>query len=484
MPRDSLQEPNYLDCSFIKNVSENNSHDHEFVTVPTFHGRRYSQRIICHLLSLTEAVLILAIAGALLFQPTQILHVDYKIALLGSLSAGSISFFLALASGAASPDHFASRNRLLPSALVSGAFVSLFAYLEGAPWTYVLFCGVAVFVCVYLAKIPALLIHWLLLHFGRTCRYIALVSDDPARRAELFDLLYKRRDVRIVFLGSPSAVTVLQRMSQADNLDEVVLTGHEAREEDIAALAGLDVLLVRVTPQDQVNFCSMGLPWGTPRILGAWNAPAAIISGSPLRGWNAVIKRAMDIAGATTLLILLSPLMIAVAVAIRLEGPGPSLFVQQRVGHRAKDFYMYKFRSMWTDRADANGTQLTRRNDPRVTKVGAFIRRTSIDELPQLFNVLLGNMSLVGPRPHPKGAKAGAVLYDDLIPNFYSRYRMKPGITGLAQVSGQRGNTETEQHLIDRFGSDQRYVEEWTTMLDITILFRTFLHIIHGKNAF
>ena len=119
-----------------------------------------------------------------------------------------------------------------------------------------------------------------------------------------------------------------------------------------------------------------------------------------------------------------------------------------------------------------------------VREVGAFMRRSSADELPQIFNVLMGDMSLVGPRPHPKGAKAGAVLYDDLIPNFYSRYRMKPGITGLAQINGLRGNTETEQHLIDRFGTDLQYAAEWTPFLDIAIILRTVSHLAKGTNAF
>ena len=145
---------------------------------------------------------------------------------------------------------------------------------------------------------------------------------------------------------------------------------------------------------------------------------------------------------------------------------------------------MLKFRSMYTAQTDTTGSQLTSRNDPRVTKVGAFLRRTSADELPQLFNVLAGDMSLVGPRPHPKGAKAGVSLYDDLIPNFYSRYRMKPGITGLAQVSGFRGNTETEQHLIDRFRLDLEYASQWTPLVDIAIIARTVVHLWKGTNAF
>jgi lipopolysaccharide/colanic/teichoic acid biosynthesis glycosyltransferase len=224
--------------------------------------------------------------------------------------------------------------------------------------------------------------------------------------------------------------------------------------------------------------------WGRKRIFGSWDAPASVIATPPLQGWNAAVKRSMDIAGSLMALLLFGPVIVIVGILIRLESAGPALFVQERVGFRNKTFRMYKLRSMRSEMADKNGAQLTLRDDPRVTRIGAFIRRTSIDELPQLFNVLLGDMSLVGPRPHPKAAKAGTVLYDDLIPNFYSRYRMKPGITGLAQVNGLRGNTETEQHLIDRFGSDLQYAAEWTPLLDVAIILRTAVHVFTSTNAY
>src|SRR6185437_11490329 len=131
----------------------------------------------------------------------------------------------------------------------------------------------------------------------------------------------------------------------------------------------------------------------------------------------------MDIVGSLAGIILFAPILFACAIAIKLESAGPVLFAQERAGYRNKPFRMLKFRSMYTAQSDATGSRLTSRNDPRVTKVGTIMRRTSADELPQLFNVLSGDMSLVGPRPHPKGAKAGASLYDDLIPNFYARYR-------------------------------------------------------------
>jgi lipopolysaccharide/colanic/teichoic acid biosynthesis glycosyltransferase len=202
------------------------------------------------------------------------------------------------------------------------------------------------------------------------------------------------------------------------------------------------------------------------------------------RGWAFAAKRTVDIVGAVLGLILLSPLLILVAVAIKAESPGPVIFRQERFGRGGRPFMILKFRSMRNETADPTGSRLTSRNDSRVTRVGRIIRATSIDELPQLVNVLLGQLSLVGPRPHPQGAKAGNVLYGDLIANFNARYRVMPGLTGLAQSVGLRGNTDTEDKLIDRFHMDMTYANGWSFWLDIRILFVTVYQLALRKNAF
>lgn len=339
-------------------------------------------------------------------------------------------------------------------------------------------------VTVPLAKFITCLLKNRLRERGYLSRLVAVAADDPLQRTALIRLLARRDDIELVFAGSPGQFDILGGLTQANQLDEIVLSGHQANEENIAALAGLAVTLVRVTPQDRLDLNAFDPVWGKKQVFGPWSAPAAVITLPPLRGWRGVAKRFIDIAGSLTAILILSPVLIACAIAVKLDSPGPILFVQERAGYRNKPFRMFKFRSMAAAKADLTGSQLTLRNDPRVTKTGAVLRRTSLDELPQLFNVLKGDMSLVGPRPHPKGAKAGTMLYDELIPNFYSRYRMKPGITGLAQVSGFRGNTETEQHLIDRFGRDLQYAAEWTPILDIAILLRTVAHLFKGTNAY
>lgn len=208
-----------------------------------------------------------------------------------------------------------------------------------------------------------------------------------------------------------------------------------------------------------------------------------VVAAGPLVLRDRIIKRLLDITLSIIGLIVLSPLLIGVAIAIKMESKGPVFFMQNRVGRNNKLFRMFKFRSMFTDLCDSNATQLTTRNDARVTKVGNFIRRTSIDELPQLINVLLGDMSIVGPRPHPLSAKAADQLYWDVDPRYRHRHSMKPGITGLAQVRGFRGNTERTEDLTNRLQADLEYLTQWSIWRDIGIILQTFLVIRHN-NAF
>ena len=195
-------------------------------------------------------------------------------------------------------------------------------------------------------------------------------------------------------------------------------------------------------------------------------------------------KRLFDLAVAIPTLILLLPLLVLVAIAIKLESPGPVFFKQERVGRGNRFFYVYKFRSMYTHACDGTGNVSTRRGgDPRVTRVGRIIRSTSIDELPQLINVLFGEMSIVGPRPHALGSLAGDRLFWEIDSRYWHRHRLKPGITGLAQIRGFRGATETRRDLIDRLQSDLEYIQDWSIWRDLGIVFRTISVFVH-RNAF
>jgi exopolysaccharide biosynthesis polyprenyl glycosylphosphotransferase len=209
--------------------------------------------------------------------------------------------------------------------------------------------------------------------------------------------------------------------------------------------------------------------------------PTILVAGGPLQFRDRLIKRLFDLAVAGLATILLSPVLIAAALAIKLTSAGPILFRQPRIGKDARPFSIYKFRSMRTDASDHRAATLTRRDDDRVTPVGAFLRRTSIDELPQLFNVLRGDMSIVGPRPHAAAAKAGDSLYWEVDARYWERHCIKPGMTGLAQVRGHRGATDHHQDLIDRLQSDLEYVSDWSIWRDLRIIVATLGVLVHHK---
>ena len=209
--------------------------------------------------------------------------------------------------------------------------------------------------------------------------------------------------------------------------------------------------------------------------------PTIIVAGGPLQFRDRLIKRLFDILVATIATIALSPVLFGAALAVKLTSPGPVLFRQPRIGKDGRPFSIYKFRSMRTEASDHKAATLTRRDDDRVTRVGAFLRKTSIDELPQLFNVLNGDMSVVGPRPHAAAAKAGDSLYWEVDARYWERHCIKPGMTGLAQVRGHRGATDHHQDLIDRLQSDLEYVSDWSIWRDLRIIVATLGVLVHHK---
>ena len=184
-------------------------------------------------------------------------------------------------------------------------------------------------------------------------------------------------------------------------------------------------------------------------------------------------KRVFDIVVAGAALLFFAPLLITVAIAIKLTSSGPVLFVQRRYGYRNRSFKIYKFRTMRTDAGDIRGVKQTVQGDSRVTAVGRILRKTSLDEIPQLLNVLKGDMSLVGPRPHVPGMLAAELAYEDLVPYYFQRHSARPGITGLAQVSGCRGSTVEAGRAISRIDYDLHYIEKWSLRMDIMIIMRT-----------
>jgi len=215
-----------------------------------------------------------------------------------------------------------------------------------------------------------------------------------------------------------------------------------------------------------------------------YDVPLASIYDKPLSGWQAVVKRGFDVLVSAFLLLLTAPLILALMLCVKLDSKGPIFFRQRRYGFNNELIGIWKLRTMYVDQQDQDAERLASADDPRVTRVGRFLRRTSLDELPQLFNVLIGDMSLVGPRPHAVKAKAAGELYQDAVGEYAARHRVKPGITGWAQVNGWRGETDTREKILKRVEHDVYYIEHWSVWLDIRILFRTFPALLKQTNAY
>ncbi|MGE0717822.1 MAG: sugar transferase, partial [Alphaproteobacteria bacterium] len=211
--------------------------------------------------------------------------------------------------------------------------------------------------------------------------------------------------------------------------------------------------------------------------------PSLRVMYQPLKGSLGVLKMVEDYVVATIALIVVAPILAVAAVLIKLDSSGPIIFTQQRVGFNNKPFTIYKLRTFTSDPTD-DGSAGTRRTDPRITKVGSVLRRLSIDELPQLLNVLKGDMSVVGPRPHVPNMQVGDAQYYDVVREYAARYRMKPGITGWAQINGMRGGIHTVEKAARGVDLDMYYVENWSLWLDIKIMLLTLMRGMVGRNVF
>ena len=282
---------------------------------------------------------------------------------------------------------------------------------------------------------------------------------------------------------------------EAASLLSVPLVGQVAKLRDIIEAYQADEVIVALpddTPHQDVLWliseCERGrvtirvypdlfqIMAGPVSIGEMGGLPLLTVRDIALTGWRRTAKRTMDIAGSLVGLIFLSPIMMLVAVVIKLESPGPVFYAQERMGLDANPFQILKFRSMRAD-AEKSGPGWTTENDPRRTKVGAFLRKTNLDELPQFINVLLGDMSLVGPRPE---RPVYVAQFRRNIPRYMDRHREKAGMAGWAQVNGYRGDTS----ITERTKYDLWYIENWSILLDVKILIRTVLDVFHSANAY
>jgi putative colanic acid biosynthesis UDP-glucose lipid carrier transferase len=217
------------------------------------------------------------------------------------------------------------------------------------------------------------------------------------------------------------------------------------------------------------------------RLVELNGLPAIAVCDTPFHGMDAVLKRTTDLVFASLALLLLSPIMIAIAAAVRLTSKGPALFRQHRYGLNGEEILVYKFRSMRVMDDGKGETRQATKDDDRVTPLGRILRKTSLDELPQLLNVLEGKMSMVGPRPH---AVKHNEMYRKIIHGYMIRHKVRPGITGLAQVNGFRGETDTVEKMRLRVKYDLEYLSSWSPWLDLKIIVKTAWVILHDPNAY
>jgi Undecaprenyl-phosphate glucose phosphotransferase len=328
----------------------------------------------------------------------------------------------------------------------------------------------------------------------------AAIVGGGATAARLIEELRRNGDTDLSIIGlfddrtdtrSPDSVLGIEKLGRLDDLLEYARNNPldliifaipiNAEARILAMLKKLCVLPIDI----RLAAHNQALRFRPRNYSYIGKSPMLDIADKPVADWDVVVKSLFDRIIGTLMLIGLSPLMLLTAIAIKLESKGPVLFRQKRYGFNNELIEVYKFRSMYVDQCDATASKLVTKGDPRVTRVGAFIRKSSIDELPQLFNVVFkGNLSLVGPRPHAVHAKADARLYNEVVDGYFARHRVKPGITGWAQVNGWRGETDTEEKIQKRVEHDLDYIENWSVTFDAYILLMTPFSLIKTENAY
>lgn len=297
--------------------------------------------------------------------------------------------------------------------------------------------------------------------------------------------------------GPPVAIPNLYRVNARDHGLKPDLEDPQALDRLAKYLRNMDVVIVSCPAEDRLAWSEVLRGSGIhgevisdfAQEIGALaivrhpeaGVTSLVVSRGHLGLRARITKRLFDLAVALAALVVLMPVLLVCALAIKLDDGGPVLFRQRRMGRGNQFFDIYKFRTMRVEKSDAAGTRSASRDDERVTRVGRFLRRTSLDELPQLINVVLGDMSIVGPRPHALGSQAGQKMFWQVDRRYWQRHSLRPGITGLAQVRGLRGATETESDLVERLKADMEYLNTWSLWGDIKIMLATIRVLVHER---
>lgn len=313
-------------------------------------------------------------------------------------------------------------------------------------------------------------------------RSIEMQPENDIRICGIFD---DRDDVRSppVVAGYPKLGTIgelieFARIARIDMLIVALPLTAEARV--LTLLKRLWVLPVDI----RLSAHSNKLQFRPRSYSHIGSVPMLDIFDRPINDWDSVAKRAFDIVFSILGIIALSPIMLVTAIAIKFDSPGPVLFRQKRHGFNNEVIDVLKFRSMYTDQSDPTAKKMVTKGDPRVTRVGRFIRKASIDELPQFFNALRGDLSLVGPRPHAVHAQMKEQMFSDVVEGYFARHRVKPGVTGWAQINGWRGEIDEPEKIMKRTEFDLYYIENWSLMFDLKILFLTPSRLLNTENAY
>ncbi len=465
-------------------------------------GRTVSETVVCRFVACLDAVAIVGAGAAAIHldSSTADWRLEGLIIVLGALLAGN---FLRL-TGAYRFRHFSDVGAAIGRALLGwlltlGAlFIAAYVFepitaTEG-PWIALWLALGAGLIAASRVALNQQVKTWH--RAGRMGELVAVVGSGPMAQRLLRGLNAASGSPRILGVYDDGAASLPRRC-----MGHAILGSVDDLVRDVR-LYGIDTVIVALPPAAEhqlvetlnkltvvpvdVRLCpgEFALRLGAAQTSHIGGHTFLNVIDRPLRDWRWIAKSVEDRILGGLILALISPVMAAIALLIRLDSRGPVLFRQKRYGFNNELIEVLKFRTMYQDRCDSAGEQLTQRNDPRITRVGAFLRRTSLDELPQFLNVVRGEMSIVGPRPHAPAAKAGRLLYQEAVRHYDSRHRVKPGITGWAQINGWRGETTTLEQIRKRVEHDLYYIEHWSIALDLRIIARTVVGGFTGHNAF
>lgn len=310
-------------------------------------------------------------------------------------------------------------------------------------------------------------------HDRLTIDLVGFFDDRGSERAGA-----KPRSCGLPMCGGLEALIAMVRAGRVDQVIIALPWSAEQRLQEIVAALAITPVRIRLAP-DLASFAFAQRP-----IMLLGDLPVMALFERPISGLDSLVKRIEDLILLALILPFALPIMLGAAMAIKLDSPGPVFFRQDREGFNNRRFAIWKFRSMQVDQLEYDAIHQASRHDPRITRIGRVLRATSMDELPQLINVVRGDMSIVGPRPHAPSTRAGSRLFGEIVGTYAARHNVKPGLTGWAQVNGWRGQTDTEEKLVRRLEHDLHYIEHWSVPFDLYILLRTIWAVLAQRNAY